>query len=314
MDQERRRDGSLLVGIVGPCSAGKSTLGVRLRGDGYRVSEIAQEHSAVPDMWQRMTNPDVLVYLDVSMEVAARREGLSRPSSWWPAEREVRLAHARAHCDLYVDTTPLTPDDVYERVRGLLPPLDLSLLSARDNPPERGETGAERGGRTDMMQHVLGLVGRSGCGKTTLITQLIPVLGRRGISVGVIKHSPVHDVESDVPGTDTHRYWMAGARHVSLVARDRVVHTHRFEAEPELETALAGFYGVDLVLLEGYKRVDVDKIEVIRAACDPAPIAGLGRRIACVTDVPHLDLACPEFGLRDYVAIAGFVARWLMRE
>ena len=161
---------------------------------------------------------------------------------------------------------------------------------------------------------VLGFVGRSGCGKTTLLTQLIPVLARRGISVAVVKHSPVHDVESDVAGSDTHRYWTVGARHVSLAARDRVVQTHRYEAEPDLETVLAGVYGVDLVLLEGYKRVDVDKIEVIRAACDPAPIAGLERRIACVTDVADLDLACPVFGLRDYVAIAGFVARWLARE
>ena len=128
--ERRRRTETLLVGIVGPCSAGKSTLGARLRGDGYRVSEIAQEHSAVPDMWQRMTNPDVLVYLDVSMEVAARREGLPRPSSWWPAERDVRLAHARANCDIYVDTTPLTPKGVYDQVREQLP---LSIS------PQRGK-------------------------------------------------------------------------------------------------------------------------------------------------------------------------------
>jgi len=31
-------------------------------------------------------------------------------------EREFRLAHARTHADLYVDTTDLTPDEVLERV------------------------------------------------------------------------------------------------------------------------------------------------------------------------------------------------------
>lgn len=85
-----------------------------LRRLGYRVKEIRQEHSAAPDMWQRITDPDVLIYLDVSLEVGAQREGLDHPSSWWVEEREVRLAHARAHCDLYIDTSDLSVDQVIE--------------------------------------------------------------------------------------------------------------------------------------------------------------------------------------------------------
>ena len=107
---------SRLIGIVGPCSAGKSELGSALRALGYRTREIMQEHCAAPAMWQRITNPDVLIYLDVDMDVAARREGLSAPSSWWEDERNVRLAHARAHCDLYIDTSELTPDEVVAQV------------------------------------------------------------------------------------------------------------------------------------------------------------------------------------------------------
>lgn len=110
----------LLIGIVGPCSSGKSSLAGHLRADGYVVKEIMQEHSAAPAMWQRITDPDVLIYLDVSVEVAARREGLSSPSSWWADEREFRLAHARAHCDLYIDTTALSPDEVAARAREYL--------------------------------------------------------------------------------------------------------------------------------------------------------------------------------------------------
>ena len=112
MPRDQSDRDSLLIGIVGPCSSGKSELGRALRARGYRAKQIMQEHCAAPAMWQRVTNPDVLIYLDVDMDVAARREGLSEPSSWWPEEREVRLAHARAHCDLYIDTSPLTPDEV----------------------------------------------------------------------------------------------------------------------------------------------------------------------------------------------------------
>jgi len=108
------------IGIVGPCSSGKSTLARILRAQGYCVKEIMQEHCAAPMMWRRITNPDVLIYLDVSMDVAARREGLEAPSSWWVEEREVRLAHARANCDLYVDTSALTPEDVLAQVADYL--------------------------------------------------------------------------------------------------------------------------------------------------------------------------------------------------
>jgi chloramphenicol 3-O-phosphotransferase len=104
------------IGIVGPCSSGKSTLARALRVLGYHVKEIMQEHCAAPAMWRRITNPDVLIYLDVSMDVAAQREKLTQPSSWWIEEREVRLAHARANCDFYVDTTILTPEEVLAQV------------------------------------------------------------------------------------------------------------------------------------------------------------------------------------------------------
>ena len=107
----------MLIGIVGPCSSGKSTLAESLRTHGYRVKEIMQEHCAAPDMWWRITKPDVLVYLDVNDEVAMLREGLEKPSSWWREEREVRLVHAREHCNVYIDTSPLTPTDVVTQVQ-----------------------------------------------------------------------------------------------------------------------------------------------------------------------------------------------------
>lgn len=109
-----------LIGVVGPCSSGKSVLVRALRARGYRVREIMQEHSAAPAMWLRITHPDVLIYLDVSLEEAARREGLARPSPWWAEERSVRLVHARRHCDLYIDTTELSPEEILARALAFL--------------------------------------------------------------------------------------------------------------------------------------------------------------------------------------------------
>ena len=111
-----------IIAVVGPCTSGKSTLVHALRDLGYNARMPAQEHSYVPDMWQRLTRPDVLIYLDVSWEAARTR----RPIAWGPeriADENERLAHARAHADLYLDTDSLSVEEVRERV--------LEFLSGR---------------------------------------------------------------------------------------------------------------------------------------------------------------------------------------
>lgn len=112
--------GSLKIGVVGPCSAGKSTLVKGLQVRGYPDARpIAQEHSYVSDMWQRITNPDVLIYLEVSFENAQKRRWLN----WSPEEYEEqlrRLEHARQHAQLHIDTNPLSVEEVLEVVMRFL--------------------------------------------------------------------------------------------------------------------------------------------------------------------------------------------------
>jgi hypothetical protein len=108
-----------LVGIVGPCSAGKSTLARGLAELGVPARAIGQEHSYVPHMWQTLTRPDVLVFLDVSFDQAQARRWLS----WQPKdldEQHRRLAHARQHCHLYLHTDGLSIDEVRQRVVSFL--------------------------------------------------------------------------------------------------------------------------------------------------------------------------------------------------
>ena len=45
----------------------------------------------------------------------------------------------------------------------------------------------------------IGIAGRSGAGKTTLIARLIPELNRRGLAVSTVKHAH-HGFEADRPG------------------------------------------------------------------------------------------------------------------
>lgn len=154
---------------------------------------------------------------------------------------------------------------------------------------------------------IIAFAGRSNSGKTTLLEKLILLLRQRGYRVGVVKHTVRADVETDLPGTDTRRLWEAGAEHVAFVTPDRIVHTHRYAELPPLEMALAGVGDVDLVLIEGFKYGPYPKIEVVRAARDPALIPDLQGRIACVTDVSDLPCGVPKFAFDDVVGLADFV-------
>ncbi len=126
---------SPLIGVVGPCTAGKSTLKQALIARGYRVRAIAQEHSGVKDMWRRLTKPDLLIYLDVSIEQARQRRSIS-----WGQDRldtqGIALAHARDHADLYINTDTYTPGEVLAQVLAF-----IHGLGYADPLPPGGDSG-----------------------------------------------------------------------------------------------------------------------------------------------------------------------------
>lgn len=107
-------DSTPLIGIVGPCGSGKSTLMAGLEAHGYRCRHIAQEHSYVKHMWQAITNPDILIFLHASFENSTQRRKLNWSLADYE-EQQRRLSHARTHAHLIIDTDLLKPDDVLAR-------------------------------------------------------------------------------------------------------------------------------------------------------------------------------------------------------
>lgn len=106
-----QEENPVIIAVVGPCGSGKSTLVNGLSASGIAAHHVAQEHSFVPNMWLRLTNPDYLIFLDASFELCTARKGLNWSLSDFK-EQHRRLAHAREHADLYIFTDHLSPSQL----------------------------------------------------------------------------------------------------------------------------------------------------------------------------------------------------------
>ncbi len=115
---------------------------------------------------------------------------------------------------------------------------------------------------------VIGLCAYSGTGKTTLLTQLIPILNKRNLRVGVVKHAH-HKFDIDHPGKDSYEFRHAGAEQVVVASQKRTawIKEHKSNKnDPVLSDALAvlDISDLDLVIVEGFKRENFAKIELHR--------------------------------------------------
>lgn len=115
---------------------------------------------------------------------------------------------------------------------------------------------------------MLGFAAASGTGKTTLLTQLIPLLKQQGLRVGLIKHSH-HNFQIDQPGKDSFRLREAGASPVMLVSTHgrAIIADITPEQEPRLDDQLKHLdqSELDLILVEGFKAEPFPKIELHRS-------------------------------------------------
>jgi molybdopterin-guanine dinucleotide biosynthesis protein B len=155
---------------------------------------------------------------------------------------------------------------------------------------------------------VIGFAGWSGAGKTTLIVRLIPELNRRGFSVSTIKHAH-HNFDLDQPGKDSYEHRAAGAEEVLVGSANRValMRELRGAPEPSLAELLGLLKNVDLVLVEGFKRDPLPKIEVSRASNGKPPLYPEDANIvALISDaVPSGGL--PHASIDDIAAAADLV-------
>jgi RNase adaptor protein for sRNA GlmZ degradation len=109
-----------VIKVVGISGSGKSTLVRALRAAGYDARPVSQEHSNVPTLWQQFDRPAYLIFLNASVDNQNTRRQDVTWSSDAHQEEARRLAHAREHADLRIDTGDLTPQGVYNVAKSFL--------------------------------------------------------------------------------------------------------------------------------------------------------------------------------------------------
>lgn len=154
--------------------------------------------------------------------------------------------------------------------------------------------------------NVIGFRGFSGAGKTTLVEQVVARLRATGTRVSVVKHAH-HAFDIDHEGKDSWRHRRAGAYEVVIASDVRLAKIREFErpAEPTVHELIRELQPCDWVLVEGFKRAAIPKIEVWRVAAghaveypnDPHVVAvctDSPQALPVATTLPVLDLNDPQ--------------------
>ena len=168
---------------------------------------------------------------------------------------------------------------------------------------------------TNAHKPVLGFAAYSGVGKTTLLRQVLPLLADRGIKVAMVKHAH-HDFDIDKPGKDSYELRKAGAGQMLITSARRraLMMDHDDASDPVLDEELLYLHQqyIDLILVEGFRHEDFDKIELYRPAAGHEPMYPGDDNIIAIatdgdlpvsTDLPQLDINRPE-------EVAGFIQQY----
>ncbi len=116
---------------------------------------------------------------------------------------------------------------------------------------------------------LFGVCGVKNSGKTTLIERLLSVFSGWGMKVAVIKHDG-HDFEADVPGTDSYRFFAAGADAAAVYSDSKwAVVSRQTVSAPELAQL---FPWADMILCEGLKHWEIPKLEIVRKENSSSPV------------------------------------------
>lgn len=163
---------------------------------------------------------------------------------------------------------------------------------------------------------LLGLAGWSGSGKTTLISNLIPELKKINISVSTLKHA--HEgFDIDKPGKDSYVHRESGAREVLISSNKRFALMHEYyKEEINLNNLIKKLSPVDLILVEGWKKENIKKIEIYRKEINKPLLCDKDKNIIAVaTNDKRIKIKnMMILDLNNYEQIAQFIFQLINKE
>jgi len=116
------------------------------------------------------------------------------------------------------------------------------------------------------------IIGHAGCGKTTLIVELLAQLTQKGLKVGTLKHSSHHH-ELDKPGKDSFLHRKAGAVPCAMMTSDMTaIYLPGNQHQSPVDIIQQYFSQTHIVLIEGWISGPYPKIEVWRHSCHRKPL------------------------------------------
>lgn len=160
---------------------------------------------------------------------------------------------------------------------------------------------------------VLCVVGFSGSGKTTVTVGLVSALRRRGLRVGTIKHD-VHGFEMDRPGKDSWRHKRAGAEVTVVTSPKQIGMVMDVDHDHQPLELLPLLRGMDIVLVEGFKRADLPKIEAFRLDTGKPPACKGDRNLLAVVSNAKLNWGVPRYSPDGIEDLSDFILARLLPE
>lgn len=154
---------------------------------------------------------------------------------------------------------------------------------------------------------VICFVGASNSGKTTLIEKVIRLLADRDYRIATVKHTH-KGFEMDTEGKDSWRHRSAGAKTVILLSPTQYVVVSETDREFTIEDVVERFIqGIDILIVEGFKRDRYPKIEVYRR--------GVSKELRCLNDPTVValvsddfcDVEIPGFDINDAKGVTDFI-------
>ena len=119
------------------------------------------------------------------------------------------------------------------------------------------------------MSNIIGITGWKDVGKTYYASLIIKLLVKKGYQVGSIKHAH-HDFDIDKPGTDSFKHREAGSNQVIISSSKRwaKITENNIAYEKSLDALLKELHNVDIVVVEGFKKDNHPKIEILTKGLD----------------------------------------------